>query len=272
MSSLRIFGVTGLLCAVLFASITVWSQNANTQSHTEADSIEVVLRTSLGDISIELNAARAPQTVENFLAYVDDNFYTDTVFHRVIDGFMIQGGGYDQQLQRKTTRAPISNEAFNGLRNKRYTIAMARTTSPHSATSQFFINTANNSNLDHTDTTQRGWGYTVFGRVTDGQDVVDAISSARTSAAGTFARDVPVDMITILGVDRVPTDETDKPVQTNGNNAVKPFAPAGNGSGSSAADSMNAKGATSKGAVNDGSSVNLSGSDDQLADEIVRQN
>lgn len=162
----------------------------------------VVMRTSMGDMLIELDPERAPATVNNFLSYVDKGFYSDTLFHRVIDGFMIQGGGFSADYQRKPTSQPVSNEAYNGLLNRRYTIAMARTTAPHSATSQFFINTQNNRNLDHTDTTQRGWGYTVFGRVIDGHSVVDAISGVRTGAGGPFGRDVPQEPVIILGVER----------------------------------------------------------------------
>lgn len=162
----------------------------------------VVIQTTLGDITIELDAERAPRTVENFLAYVDDNFYADTMFHRVIEGFMIQGGGFSTDYQRKPTRSPVDNEAYNGLSNSRYTIAMARTTAPHSATSQFFINSADNRNLDHTGTTQRGWGYTVFGRVVEGKEVVDAISQTRTGSGGPFSRDVPVEPVVILGIER----------------------------------------------------------------------
>ncbi|NND91475.1 MAG: peptidyl-prolyl cis-trans isomerase [Granulosicoccus sp.] len=166
----------------------------------------VKLSTTKGDIIIELNERDAPQTVENFLSYVDAGFYDDTLFHRVIEGFMIQGGGFNRNYQKKSTRAPVSNEAYNGLRNRRYTIAMARTTAPHSATSQFFINSEDNRNLDHTDTTQRGWGYTVFGRVVDGQEVVDAISRVRTGPGGPFSRDVPSEPVIILSAARYSQD------------------------------------------------------------------
>lgn len=163
----------------------------------------VVLGTSMGDITLELDQERAPQTVANFLEYVDDGFYEETLFHRVIEGFMIQGGGFSRQYQRKTTRPPVNNEAYNGLRNLQYTIAMARTTAPHSATSQFFINSADNPNLDHTNTTQRGWGYTVFGRVVLGQEVVDEIGRVRTSSGGPFSRDVPVEPVVVHSISRV---------------------------------------------------------------------
>lgn len=169
-------------------------------SAVHAEQPQVTMSTNYGDIVIELNEERAPQTVRNFLQYVNDGFYNDTLFHRVIEGFMIQGGGFNKNYQRKATRQPVSNEAYNGLRNERYTIAMARTTAPHSATSQFFINSEQNRNLDHTNTTQRGWGYTVFGKVIKGSDVVDAISQVRTGAGGPFSRDVPVEPVVILSV------------------------------------------------------------------------
>jgi len=161
------------------------------------------MSTSMGDLTLELDEERAPQTVGNFLAYVDAGFYENTLFHRVIEGFMIQGGGFSTDYQRKPTRSPVNNEAYNGLQNRRYTIAMARTTAPHSATSQFFINSENNRNLDHTGTTQRGWGYTVFGRVTEGEDIVDKISRVRTSSGGPFSRDVPVEPVVILTITRL---------------------------------------------------------------------
>lgn len=168
-----------------------------------SNSPQVVLSTNHGDIVLELNAERAPQTVDNFLSYVESGFYDNTLFHRVIDGFMIQGGGFDQQYQRKATRAPISNEAYNGLKNNRYTIAMARTTAPHSATAQFFINSVDNRNLDHTATTQRGWGYAVFGKVIQGREVVDAISQVPTGRGGHFSRDVPREPVVILSAKRL---------------------------------------------------------------------
>ena len=167
-----------------------------------ADSTRVVMSTTAGDIVLQLDEERAPQSVENFLQYVDDGFYNDTLFHRVIEGFMIQGGGFTKNYQKKATRKPVSNEAYNGLRNDRYTIAMARTTAPHSATSQFFINSEDNRNLNHTDTTQRGWGYTVFGKVVEGTDVVDDISRVRTGRGGPFSRDAPIEQILILNIAR----------------------------------------------------------------------
>ena len=150
----------------------------------------IVLHTNHGDITLELDAAKAPKTVENFEQYVRDGHYDNTIFHRVIDGFMIQGGGMGPGMKEKRTRAPIANEAANGLRNKRYTVAMARTSDPHSATAQFFINVGDNDFLDHTAPTAQGWGYAVFGKVVSGQDVVDRIKGVATGNKG-FHQDVP---------------------------------------------------------------------------------
>ncbi|ASJ74447.1 peptidylprolyl isomerase [Granulosicoccus antarcticus] len=188
------------------------------QSALAASGTRVMLDTTQGPIVLELDDKRAPQSVKNFLEYVDSGFYDDTLFHRVIEGFMIQGGGFNQKYQKKPTRSPVSNEAYNGLRNRHYTIAMARTTAPHSATSQFFINSEDNSNLNHTDTTQRGWGYAVFGRVVEGQDVVDAISRVRTGAGGPFSRDVPTEPVIILSASRVQQSDTAAAAQADNNN------------------------------------------------------
>jgi cyclophilin family peptidyl-prolyl cis-trans isomerase len=151
----------------------------------------VQVDTSLGSFVLELDAEKAPKTVENFLTYVREGFYDGTVFHRVIDGFMIQGGGFTADLQRKPTRPPILNEADNGLKNIRGTIAMARTMEPHSATAQFFINVADNDFLDHRDKTPRGWGYAVFGKVVKGMNVIDKIRKVQTGPGGVFPKDVP---------------------------------------------------------------------------------
>ncbi len=155
------------------------------------DHPRVILHTNQGDITLELYPDKAPKTVENFLAYVRDGFYDGTLFHRVISNFMIQGGGYTQDYRRKRTRAPIRNEADNGLSNLRGTIAMARTADPHSATAQFFINVVDNKFLDYRAPTTRGWGYCVFGRVVEGMDVVDKIRRIPTGPAGPFAKDAP---------------------------------------------------------------------------------
>ncbi len=159
---------------------------------------KVELETSKGKIVIELYPKKAPDTVKNFLNYVDTKFYDSTIFHRVKPGFMIQGGGFTADMKRKTVGAPIKNEADNGLKNDRGTIAMARTNDPHSATAQFFINTVNNDFLNHKSKTPQGWGYVVFGKVVTGMDVVDAISSAKTVMRGMY-RDVPAEIIEIRG-------------------------------------------------------------------------
>jgi len=143
-----------------------------------ADAPHVLLKTNMGDIVLELNPEKAPKTVENFLAYVKSGHYNDTIFHRVIDGFMIQGGGFDKDMKQKPTKSPIKNEANNGLKNERYTLAMARTGDPHSATAQFFINVNDNDFLTYPG--QDGWGYCVFGKVVQGADVVDQIKRVST--------------------------------------------------------------------------------------------
>lgn len=152
--------------------------------------------TNLGVIDIELDHEHAPLTSKNFEEYVRSGFYNGTIFHRVIRGFMIQGGGFEPGMKEKATRAPIENEAANGLKNDKYTIAMARTSDPHSATAQFFINVADNSFLNHTAPTPQGWGYAVFGRVVAGMDIVDQISRVRTGSRG-FYGDVPREDIVI---------------------------------------------------------------------------
>ena len=157
----------------------------------------VKLETSLGEITLELYPDKAPATVANFLQYVKDGFFNGTIFHRVIDGFMIQGGGFDAQMSQKPTRETIQNEADNGLSNDAYTIAMARTPDPHSATAQFFINVASNSMLNHTAKTPQGWGYAVFGKVVKGNDVVDKIKAVPTANKG-MQQNVPVEPVTII--------------------------------------------------------------------------
>jgi len=156
----------------------------------------VNLHTNLGTITLELDAGKAPATVENFLQYVKDGHFANTVFHRVIDGFMLQGGGFEPGMKQKPTRAPVRNEADNALRNDNYTIAMARTSDPHSATAQFFINVADNAFLNFTAATPQGWGYCVFGRVTAGMEVVDRIKKVRTGSRG-MHQDVPVEDVII---------------------------------------------------------------------------
>ncbi len=156
----------------------------------------VKLHTNYGIIKLELDAAKAPKTVANFLAYVDNGHYDNTVFHRVIDGFMIQGGGFEPGMRQKATRAQIENEANNGLKNDCYTVAMARTSEPHSASSQFFINVKDNSFLNHSAPTTQGWGYCVFGKVVEGMDVVEKIKGVQTGSRGGH-QDVPKDDVVL---------------------------------------------------------------------------
>ncbi len=157
---------------------------------------KVKLETSHGEIVLLLDAQAAPESVANFVLYVEDGFYNGTVFHRVIKDFMIQGGGFEQGMKKKDTRAPIKNEANNGLKNLRGSVAMARTGDPHSATAQFFINTVDNSFLDHSGKNTRGWGYAVFGKVILGMETVDRIRNLQTGTSGMF-RDVPVEPVII---------------------------------------------------------------------------
>ena len=155
-----------------------------------AETIQVEMKTNMGNVVLELYPDKAQKTVENFMRYVEDGFYTNTVFHRVIPNFMIQGGGFDTTLKQKQTSSPIQNEASNDLKNEIGTIAMARTSDPHSATAQFFINVANNAFLNYKAPTQSGYGYTVFGKVISGIDVIQKIASLPTGSAGPFATDV----------------------------------------------------------------------------------
>ena len=156
----------------------------------------IKLHTNHGVISLELDAAKAPDTAANFIQYVNDGHYNNTVFHRVIDGFMVQGGGFEPGMKQKPTRDPIQNEANNGLKNDMYTVAMARTSAPHSASAQFFINVSNNDFLNHSAPTPQGWGYCVFGKVVDGTDVVDKIRKLTTGSKG-MHQDVPVEDVII---------------------------------------------------------------------------
>ncbi len=166
----------------------------------------VRITTNLGSIDLLLEDEKAPKSVANFLQYVDDGFYEGTIFHRVIQGFMLQGGGFTADFKQKPTRSPVVNEANNGLSNERGTVAMARTNDPHSATAQFFINQVNNPYLDHRGETVRGWGYTVFAKVTAGMEVVDAMAEVATGPGGPFRSDVPVETVTILKVERIIQD------------------------------------------------------------------
>lgn len=160
------------------------------------EALLVILHTNFGDIKLELNKEKAPITVENFVSYVKDGHYDGTVFHRVIDGFMVQGGGFDADMQQKSTKDPIKNEANNGLKNDVGTVAMARTQDPHSASAQFFINVKNNDFLNFSAETTQGWGYAVFGKVVDGMDVVEKIKTVKTGNKG-FHQDVPLDPVII---------------------------------------------------------------------------
>ncbi|QLB12452.1 peptidyl-prolyl cis-trans isomerase B (cyclophilin B) [Bisgaardia hudsonensis] len=159
----------------------------------------VTLHTNFGDIKINLNFEKAPKTAENFLNYCKDGFYNNTIFHRVIDGFMIQGGGMEAGMREKNTKDPIKNEANNGLSNKRGTLAMARTSDPHSATAQFFINVSDNDFLDFKSETMQGWGYCVFGEVVEGMETVDKIRKVKTGNYG-FHQDVPKEEVIINSV------------------------------------------------------------------------
>ncbi|MDD4880266.1 MAG: peptidylprolyl isomerase [Gallionellaceae bacterium] len=166
----------------------------------QAGNPTVEIRTSLGAFSLELYPDKAPETVKNFLGYVKTGFYDGTVFHRVIDGFMIQGGGFDTRFNQKETRAPVRNEADNGLKNTPYTVAMARTGDPHSATAQFFVNVADNAFLNFRSPDVQGYGYTVFGKVVKGKDVVAKIASQQTGPGGPFESDVPRTAVVIKQV------------------------------------------------------------------------
>ena len=180
------------------------SAAAKTSDETHTANPKVILHTSMGDIGLELFADKAPKTVENFMQYVNEGFYNGTIFHRVIDNFMVQGGGFTKDLQQKRTRAPIRNEANNGLSNLRGTVAMARTNDPHSASAQFFINVVDNKRLDYTsDKDGLTWGYCVFGKVTSGMDVVDKMKSVPTAPQGPLPKDVPTTAIVLEKVEVV---------------------------------------------------------------------
>ena len=171
-------------------------------SQAEAVSDIVNFETSMGSFTIELDRQHAPKSADNFLGYVDDGHYDGTIFHRVIAGFMVQGGGYDTSYEKKAVKAPVQNEADNGLKNVRGTVAMARTSDPHSATAQFFVNVVDNAFLDHKAKDAHGWGYCVFGKVTSGMDVVDAIRQVATGANGPFSKDAPNEPVVIQSARR----------------------------------------------------------------------
>ena len=188
----------------LFAAFAIFLFTAGLPAAAKepADNPRVRVTTSLGVIEFELDARRAPGTVRNFMNYVERGYYNVTIFHRVIPGFMIQGGGFAPGMREKTTGVPVKNEADNGLKNLAGTIAMARTSDPQSAAAQFFINTADNPSLDHRDKTDRGWGYAVFGKVTKGMDVVKKIESVSTHSVGPF-QNVPVKDVVIQKIERI---------------------------------------------------------------------
>ena len=179
------------LSAVILVLASIGVATANS-----GDKVMVEMHTSKGLITLELDAEKAPVTVANFIEYVNSGHFDGTIFHRVIPGFVIQGGGLESGMKEKPTQAPIENEADNGLKNVTGSICMARTNDPHSATSQFFINLKDNQFLDHTEKSPQGWGYAVFGQVTDGMDVVEAIAAVQTGNAG-FHQDVPVEDIVV---------------------------------------------------------------------------
>jgi peptidyl-prolyl cis-trans isomerase B (cyclophilin B) len=194
--SLVLVGMLPLVC--LSAQAAPPSTSTPKQGVTSmSTNPRVKMTTSLGDIVITLDAVKAPKTVANFLAYVKEGFYNGTIFHRVIDGFMVQGGGFTSGLKQKPTKANVENEANNGLKNNKYTLAMARTNEPHSATAQFFINVANNDFLNHTAPTSQGWGYAVFGEVTEGKEVVDKMRAVATANSG-FHQNVPTTDLVII--------------------------------------------------------------------------
>lgn len=194
--SLRLPGLVLALLLALGVGGMAQAASSTPNQGKSMTSPRVSLQTNHGDIVIELDAEKASKTVENFLSYVKEGFYDGTIFHRIINNFMIQGGGFEPGMKQKQTHAPIENEANNGLKNDRYTVAMARTADPHSATAQFFINVADNDFLNFTAPTPNGWGYAVFGKVVEGTDVVDEIKSVKTGSKG-FHQDVPVEDVVI---------------------------------------------------------------------------
>jgi peptidyl-prolyl cis-trans isomerase B (cyclophilin B) len=194
---LKLMSSTLLSCVLSTTTVTsAQTPNKPVTTATQGKTMSSVkFTTSMGNFTIQLDAAKAPKTVENFLQYVRDGHYTGTVFHRVIGNFMVQGGGFEKGMKQKPTRAPVANEADNGLKNEEYTVAMARTSDPHSASAQFFINVKNNSFLNFSAPTNQGWGYAVFGKVTEGTDTVDAIKKVQTGNKGGHG-DVPtVDVV-----------------------------------------------------------------------------
>lgn len=201
-----------LMIAMTSMSQVCFSKEEEKQSMSKKQNPLVIFKTNKGFIEVELYADKAPVTVENFLSYVNAGQFNDTIFHRVIDGFMIQGGGFTPEFKQKPTSAPIKNEANNGLKNTRGTLAMARTSDPDSATAQFFINLADNGFLDYKSSTPSGWGYAVFGKVTKGMDVVDQIAKTKTGSNAQH-RDVPLQPIIIESALEVNKDGVSQPQQ-----------------------------------------------------------
>jgi len=187
----------GHLIVIIMTSLLLFSTTTYATDKQKMSNPIVKLSTNQGDITLELNATAAPKTVANFVSYVEDGFFDGLIFHRVIPNFMLQGGGFSSDFKQADTKEAIENEADNGLKNERGTVAMARTGDPHSATGQFFINHADNGFLDHTSKTQQGWGYAVFGKVTEGMDIVDKISAIPTGSGGMFPTDVPKEEVII---------------------------------------------------------------------------
>ncbi|MCG8530231.1 MAG: peptidyl-prolyl cis-trans isomerase [Desulfovibrionales bacterium] len=187
MRLLKLLGAVALLFATFTSSAAL----------AKGDPVLIKFETTMGNFVVELDVENAPKSSQNFEQYVKDGFYDGTIFHRVINNFMIQGGGFDAEMNQKPTREPIENEADNGLKNNTYTLAMARTQDPHSATAQFFINVKDNDFLNHSGKTVSGWGYAVFGKVVEGTEVIDAIKGVETGNFG-FHQDVPKEQVTIL--------------------------------------------------------------------------
>jgi peptidyl-prolyl cis-trans isomerase B (cyclophilin B) len=195
--------IAAIASLVFFSTIKSTTTGNTEMTETATENVSVMLETSMGNVTIEIDMANAPNTGENFLAYVDDGYFVNTIFHRIIPNFMVQGGGMTEDMADKPSKhAAIKNEANNGLKNDRGTLAMARTGDPHSATSQFFINHADNGFLNHSSETAQGWGYAVFGKVTDGMDIVDAMAAVPTATNGGHG-DVPLETITITGASRL---------------------------------------------------------------------
>lgn len=208
-SALLFTEMAGTYSTLVDEEVAESSEIAIAPESTETGAIvNVRMETSMGEVLLELYPDRAPETVKNFLSYTNAGTYDGTLFHRIISGFMNQGGGYTPDYVKVEMQQPIPNEAYNGLKNLRGTIAMARTSAPHSATSQFFINTADNTMLDHTGKNMSGWGYAVFGKVVSGMEVIDNMASVQTGSAGPFSQDAPLTPVIIQKMTEVKAAET----------------------------------------------------------------